>query len=57
MGKFDNHISKYLKFLMKEGWSDLICHRWKDQVYSELTQRFPNISEEEWMRIEKDVFI
>lgn len=57
MGAFEDHISKYLKYLEKEGWSDLICHRWKDQVYSELIQRFPNMSDEEWKRIEKDVFI
>ncbi len=57
MGAFEDHISKYLKYLEKEGWSDLICHRWKDQVYSELIQRFPNMSDEEWKRIEKDVFL
>ena len=57
MGEFENHISQYLKYLEKEGWSDLICHRWKDQVYSELIQRFPNMSEEEWKRFAKDVFI
>lgn len=57
MGEFENHISNYLKYLEKEGWSELICHRWKDQVYSELIQRFPNMSDEEWKCIEKDVFI
>lgn len=57
MGVFEDNISKYLRYLQKEGWSDLICRRWKEQVYEELIQTFPNMSEEEWNRVEKDVFI
>lgn len=57
MADFKDNISKYLKFLQKEGWSDKICRRWKEQVYKELIQKFPNMSKEEWRHIEKDLFI
>lgn len=56
MGVFEDNISKYLKYLQKEGWSDLICRRRKDKVYEELILKFPNMSEEEWKHVEKDVF-
>ena len=57
MADFKDNISRYLKFLQKEGWSDLICRRWKDRVYEELIKKFPNMSEEEWKRLEKVLFI
>ena len=32
MGAFEDNISKYLRFLEKEGRSDLIDERWKEDV-------------------------
>ena len=57
MGVFEDNISRYLRYLQKAGWSDLIDERWKDRVYDELIQRFPNMSDDEWKRIEKVLFI
>lgn len=48
-------ISKYLKFLQDEGWSDLIDSRWEDQVKQSLLEQFPEMTEEEWMRISETV--
>ncbi len=53
----EDNISKYLKHLQVEGWSDLVCLKWEDQVYKELIQKFPDMSEQEWQRIEKAIFI
>ena len=53
----EDNIGKYLKHLQVEGWSDLVCIKWKDQVYQELIQKFPDMSEQEWQRIEKAIFV
>ena len=45
MAIFKDNISQYLKFLQKEGGSDLICCRWKDQVYGGIDSKVPNLSE------------
>ena len=44
-------ISKYLIYLEEAGWSELICIRWKEEVYRELLLKFPDMTEEEWNRI------
>jgi hypothetical protein len=53
----DIDISKYLKFLSKEGWSDLIDERWKEDVKKELLNKYPSLSEQEWKRISDVVFM
>jgi len=50
-------ISKYLKFLSREGWSDLIDERWKEDVKNELLNKYPSLSEQEWKRISDVVFM
>ena len=50
-------ISRYLFFLQNAGWSDLIDPRWKAQVYQELSEQFPEMSEEEWCKVERVVFV
>lgn len=57
IGKMDIDISKYLKFLSKEGWSDLIDERWKEDVKRELLNKYPSLSEQEWKRISDVVFM
>lgn len=52
MGAFEDNICKYLLFLEKEGWSDLIDERWKEDVRKSLINYFPGMTEMEWMRIE-----
>lgn len=50
-------ISQYLRFLLYTGWSDLIDSRWKEKVHQELLERFPEMSEEEWHRVESVLFV
>lgn len=50
-------ISKYLDFLSKEGWSDLIDERWKEDVRKELIKNYPFLSEQEWKQLSDVVFI
>lgn len=50
-------ISKYLGFLQRQGWSDLIDERWKDDVKDELLEKYPNMKDDEWERIERVLFI
>lgn len=50
-------ISKYLKFLQDEGWSDLIDSRWEDQVKQSLLEKFLEMTKEEWDRIADDLFV
>ena len=57
MGLLDENISKYLRFLEKDGWSDLIDERWKEDVRNALIEHFPGMTEEEWNRVESVVFI
>ena len=57
MGAVEDNISKYLFFLEKKGWSDLIDERWKEDVRKTLIERFPEMTGEEWNRIEMVVFI
>ena len=45
----DKHkISTYLTYLDQQGWSELIDERWKKDVYNELKNKFPDMSNEEW---------
>lgn len=45
----DKHkISSYLTYLDQQGWSELIDERWKKDVYNELKNEFPDMSNEEW---------
>ena len=57
MGIIEDNISKYLRFLEKEGWSDLIDERWKEDVRKTLIEHFPEMSFREWQRVETKVFI
>lgn len=57
MGVFEDNISKYLLFLEKEGWSDLIDERWKEDVRKSLIEHFPEMSFREWQRVETTIFI
>ena len=57
MGLFEDNISKYLHFLEKEGWSDLIDERWKEDVRKSLIDHFPGMTGGEWNRIETVIFI
>lgn len=57
MGAFEDNISKYLRFLENDGWSDLIDERWKEDVRRTLTERFLETTGEEWKRIETVVFV
>ena len=57
MVKQNIDISKYLSFLQKQGWSDLIDERWKDDVKNELLVKFPKLKEDEWERIERVLFV
>lgn len=57
MGTNEDNISRYLRYLQKAGWSDLIDDRWRDLVYDELIHHFPNMTDDKWKRIEKVVFI
>lgn len=57
MGAFEDNISKYLYYLEKEGWSDLIDERWKEDVRKTLIKHFPRMTAEEWKRIEMVLFI
>ncbi|MBR1666814.1 MAG: hypothetical protein IJ693_00900 [Bacteroidaceae bacterium] len=41
-------IGKYLRYLDKEGWSELIDSRWKGEVKSMLKEKFPDMTEDEW---------
>ena len=50
-------ISKYLKFLSKEGWSDLVDERWEEDVKKELLSKYPSLTEQEWKRIRGSVFM
>lgn len=50
-------ISKYLKYLDNEGWSELIDSRWKDEVKQTLTSHFPDMTNEEWDILENLVFV
>lgn len=50
-------ICKYLKYLSKEGWSDLIDERWKEDVKKELLNKYPSLTEQEWKRISDVVFM
>lgn len=50
-------ISKYLRFLEKQGWSDLIDERWKDDVKNELLVKCPKMKDDEWERLESVLFI
>jgi len=49
-------ISGYLRYLLDTGWSDLIDIRWKEKVHQELSERFPEMSEDEWHRVVNVVF-
>ena len=49
-------ISKYLIYLEEAGWSELICIRWKEEVYRELLLKFPDMTEEEWNKISEVTF-
>lgn len=53
MGTFEDNISKYLRFLEKEGWSDLIDERWKVDVRKSLIYHFPDMTTKD--RIDKIV--
>lgn len=57
MGLFEDNISKYLRFLEKDGWSELIDERWKADVRKSLIDHFPEMTGDEWNRIETVVFI
>ena len=35
----------------------MIDERWKDKVYEELIQRFPRMTDDEWKRTGKGIFI
>lgn len=50
-------ISKYLRYLDKAGWSELIDDRWKDEVYQELIAQFPAMTSDEWNQIESVIFV
>ena len=50
-------IRKYLNFLSKEGWSDLIDERWAEDVRKELLDKYPSLTEKEWERIRKVAFM
>lgn len=49
-------ISKYLRFLQKQGWSDLIDERWKDDVKNELLEKYPKMKDDEWEIIDSVLF-
>lgn len=49
-------ISKYLRFLEEDGWSELIDTRWADEVRDALIQKFPDMTDAEWKQISKVVF-
>ena len=57
MGAFEDNISKYLRFLENDGWSGLIDERWKEVVRKTLAERFPEMTGEEWNRIETVAFL
>ena len=57
MGLFEENISKYLHYLEKEGWSDLIDERWKEDVRKSLIDHFPEMKEKEWRRMETVLFV
>ena len=50
-------ISKYLRYLVDAGWSELIDDRWRDEVYKELNAHFPAMTSEEWNQIESVIFV
>ena len=50
-------ISKYLRYLDKAGWSELIDDRWKEDVYKELLAQFPSMTSGEWDQIESVIFV
>lgn len=49
-------ISKYLKYLDEDGWSELIDERWKEKVRQTLLAKFPDMRDEEWIQIFEVVF-
>ena len=50
-------ISKYLRYLVDAGWSELIDDRWRDEVYKELNAHFPAMTSEEWNQIKSVIFV